>query len=578
MNVLIIGGGISGISAAKVALKGNHTVTILESSSEPGGLMARIANCRIGFKTFFDEIRDDPRLTVLREGKIASVDKKDNLFIVILEGGRTLTADRVIIATGLLPYDPVAYKGKRVMTSLEYDAFIDQRQGELPGDFNKIGFFLCVGSRSQENPLCSSVCCSYTIREIKWTLQRAKPEITVFYNDLRLFGQEYYMEKAYRDAGVKFVRSNSRYFDEDESGVTVRYYAGGQLQEERFSYVVLAIGLRPNPQLAELSNQFGFSLNEYGYVNEKAPLQTDVEGVYVSGGALEPMNIKDSILTGFGAGLLALKGPEILATTERHDERLYREEEPDFAPAEGDSAVYVFYLGTDKPGYTLFSEFISAKFIDTARELRQAGKTVYLVTRNMVTPSYGELAYELARREGVLFVPLEEDQHISFAGNRVSIARGGKELIIDADRIIHFDDYAERLQGRDFLSQYRSEPQLRWSPTKWGRKKYHVGFIRHPRAQRWERREILGALGEMLLDNEVDRVLPQVNEERCSGCGSCKEACPASAIDMEIQERQIAIFGPLTPAGVPVAHVKEDTCIGCGLCASSCPADVISFP
>jgi len=179
MSILIIGGGISGISAAKVALKENHTVTILESSAEPGGLMARIANCRIGFKTFFDEIRDNPRLTVVREGEIASVTKKDNLFIVTLEDGQTLTADRVIIATGLLPYDPVEYKGKRVMTSLEYDALIDQRQGELPRDFNKIGFFLCVGSRSQENPLCSSVCCSYTIREIKWTLQRAKPEMTV---------------------------------------------------------------------------------------------------------------------------------------------------------------------------------------------------------------------------------------------------------------------------------------------------------------------------------------------------------------------------------------------------------------
>ncbi len=578
MSVLIIGGGISGISAAKVALKANHTVTILESSTEPGGLMARIANCRIGFKTFFDEIRDDSRLMVVREGKIVSVAKKDNLFIATLEDGQTLTADRVIIATGLLPYDPVEYKGKRVMTSLEYDALIDQRQGELPGDFNKIGFFLCVGSRSQENPLCSSVCCSYTIREIKWTLQRAKPEMTVFYNDLRLFGQEYYMEQAYRDAGVRFIRTNSRYFEEDEDGVTVRYYAGGQLREERFSYVVLAIGLRPNPKLAELSKLFGFSLNVHGFVNEKAPLQTDVEGVYVSGGALEPMNIKDAILTGFGAGLIAVKGPEILAKAERQDERLYREAEPDFPLADADAAACLFYLGTDNPSHAIFSEFISAKFTEAARDMRKAGKTVYIVTRNMVTPSYGELNYELARREGIIFIHLEEDERFSFTGNRVSITRGDRELVINADTIIRFDDYAERMQGREFLSLNRSEPQLRWSPTKWGRKKYHAGFIRHPREQRWEKREILGALGEMLLDNEMDRVLPQVNEERCSGCGSCKEACPASAIEMEMQERQIAIFGPLTSTGVPVAHVKEDTCTGCGLCASNCPADVISFP
>jgi len=576
MKILVIGGGISGISAAKVALGEKHDVTILESTPEPGGLMARIANCRVGFKTFFDEIRDNEQLSVIRDAKITKVDKTDKTFTVTLEDGRSLIADRVIIATGLTPYDPVEYRGKRVLTSLEYDAVIDQRQGELPADFNKIGFFLCVGSRSKEYPLCSSVCCSYTLREVKWTLQRAKPEITVFYNDLRFFGQEFYMEKAYRDAGVKFVRANSRYFEEDEHGVTVRYYVGGQLKEERFNYVVLAIGLRPNPQLAELSKLFSFSLNKYGFVNENEPLQTDVDGVYVSGGSLEPMNIKDSILTGFGAGLLAAKGHEMLARAEGHDERLYREEEPEFALSDGNLTTYLFYLGTENAGNGIFYEYVSSKFIEVARDLRKAGKAVYVVTRNMVTPSYGELTYEEARREGIVFVHLEEDEKITFDSGRARIQREGRELIFNADKIIRFDDYADTFKDREFLSLYRSEPQLRWSPTKWGRKKYHTGFIRHPREKRWERRELLGALGEMTLDHEEDRILPEINEERCSGCGSCKDACPASAIEMEIRQKQIAIFGPMTSAGVPIAHVKEDTCIGCGLCASTCPSDVIS--
>ena len=87
MNVLIIGGGISGISAAKVALKEGHKVTILESAPEPGGLMARIANCRVGFKTFFDEIRDNPSLTVIRESTIKAVEKKGAVFNVTLEDG-----------------------------------------------------------------------------------------------------------------------------------------------------------------------------------------------------------------------------------------------------------------------------------------------------------------------------------------------------------------------------------------------------------------------------------------------------------------------------------------------------------
>ena len=45
MNILIIGGGISGISAAKVALQENNNVTILESAQEPGRYHG--ANCQL---------------------------------------------------------------------------------------------------------------------------------------------------------------------------------------------------------------------------------------------------------------------------------------------------------------------------------------------------------------------------------------------------------------------------------------------------------------------------------------------------------------------------------------------------
>jgi NAD-dependent dihydropyrimidine dehydrogenase PreA subunit len=188
--------------------------------------------------------------------------------------------------------------------------------------------------------------------------------------------------------------------------------------------------------------------------------------------------------------------------------------------------------------------------------------------------SEGELAYEEARREGVLFIHLEEGEDVVFEGGAATIRGPGRELALAVDRIIRFDDYMDAFKGKDFLSVYRSEPQLRWSPTKWGRKKYHVGFIRHPRAERWEARELLGALGEIRLDEEEERVFPEVDEDRCSGCASCKNACPHSAIEMEFRETAIALFGP---AAVPIAHIKEDTRVGCGLCVSTCPSDVITY-
>jgi heterodisulfide reductase subunit A-like polyferredoxin len=578
MNVLIIGGGISGVSAAKVVLKEGHNAVILESTPELGGTMARIANCRIGFKTFYDEIKDDPRLSIIKDTSVADVKKANGGFSVTLANGEALNVDRVIVAAGLSPYDPVEYRGKRVLTSLEYDAKIDQRNGELPEDFDKIGFFLCVGSRSKEYPLCSSVCCSYTIREVKWTLQRAKPEIAVFYNDLRLFGQEFYLEKIYRDAGVRFVRANSRYFEEDKTGVTVRYFVDGELKEERFNYVVLAIGLRPNPGMKDLGGLFGFSVNEYGFAAEKAPLATDAEGVFACGGAVEPMNIKDSILTGFGAGVLAVRDAETLIAEARDKGLLRDEEPPEIKMPEGDFSSCAFYLGTDDPGDAMFYEYMSARFVEAARSLKKAGKTVYIVTKNIVMPSYDEVTFEKARREGIIVINLEEGQSFVPGNGSFAVTGGGNNLSFDADHIVSFEDYTDNFAGREFLSVYRSEPQLRWNPTRWSRKKYHVGFLRHPRDKRWKPREILGAVGEIILDREEERLYPTMEEERCSGCGSCKDACPQKAIDITIVDTQVSVFGPIMNTGVPKAHINEDACVACGLCASTCPSDVIKLP
>ena len=125
------------------------------------------------------------------------------------------------------------------------------------------------------------------------------------------------------------------------------------------------------------------------------PLTTDVEGVYVSGGALEPMNIKDSILTGFGAGMLALRGRDFPVDVVQNQDKLYKESEPEITVPESGSS-YLFYIGTEDAASAIFYEYISSRFIALGLDLKKAGKAVYMVTRNMVTPSYAELEYERA--------------------------------------------------------------------------------------------------------------------------------------------------------------------------------------
>lgn len=51
----------------------------------------------------------------------------------------------------------------------------------------------------------------------------------------------------------------------------------------------------------------------------------------------------------------------------------------------------------------------------------------------------------------------------------------------------------------------------------------------------------------------------KINEELCTGCGSCAEACPVEAVEQDGNKYKIT----------------ED-CIDCGSCVDSCAVEAIS--
>ena len=135
---------------------------------------------------------------------------------------RNLNVGAVILAPGYKMYDAEKkeeYGYRRfsnVITSLDYERILSA-SGPFLGHIRrlsddkepkKIAFIQCVGSRDQENPYCSSVCCMYSTKQAIITKEHIpSAECTIFVMDVRAFGKgfEEYYERAKNQYKVKYI-------------------------------------------------------------------------------------------------------------------------------------------------------------------------------------------------------------------------------------------------------------------------------------------------------------------------------------------------------------------------------------
>ena len=84
----------------------------------------------------------------------------------------------------------------------------------------------------------------------------------------------------------------------------------GELREEEVELLVLSTGLVSNDRNKRLAKTLKIKLDEQGFFKEKAPLmaplETDVEGIYLCGGATGPIDIAESVVQATAAGMKAV--------------------------------------------------------------------------------------------------------------------------------------------------------------------------------------------------------------------------------------------------------------------------------
>jgi len=314
-KALVIGGGISGMTAALgLANQGYHTY-LVEQSEALGGNGLRLMDTWRGepiaeqLKQMVAQVQEHPRIEVYTRANVRETAGFLGNFETTISqegGGQTLRHGAVIIAVGAEEWKPAEYlygKDERVLTHLDLDAALRSKDRKV-GDAKTAVFIQCVGSREPGRPYCSKVCCTHSIQSAL-TLKELNPQMAVYvlYRDIRTYGQREALYREARQRGVIFIRYDLDHKPRVEKGgkglaVTVRDSILGRDIAVEADLLVLASAIVPREN-ETLAQMYKLSLNEDGFFMEAhaklRPVEFATDGVFLAGMAHYPKPIEESI-------------------------------------------------------------------------------------------------------------------------------------------------------------------------------------------------------------------------------------------------------------------------------------------
>ncbi|MBN1899979.1 CoB--CoM heterodisulfide reductase iron-sulfur subunit A family protein, partial [Candidatus Sumerlaeota bacterium] len=324
-SALVIGGGVAGMTAALALSDQGFGVAIVEKEPELGGNMRHIFHTLRGgdprkfLKETIDKINSDPLIKVFVSSRLKSIDGfLGNFKSLIASNDQEEEFEHgvVIVATGALEKQPAEYhygESKRIITQRELEKRMAERK---IGENDSIVMIQCVGSRNEERPYCSRVCCYEAIKNAL-KIKEVNPDVmvTILYRDIRTYGfHEAYYTKA-REKGVIFIRFENDMPPEvqvDRDG-TVDVTARDLILQRDVvipaDFLVLSMATVPNPDNAELAQMLKVPLNEDGFFLEAhmklRPVDFATEGIFLCGMAHAPKLIDEAIAQGEAAAARA---------------------------------------------------------------------------------------------------------------------------------------------------------------------------------------------------------------------------------------------------------------------------------
>ena len=327
-RVLVLGGGLAGVTAALDVLEAGFEVVLVEREEELGGWALRLGR---GFPSLeplegflrgrVEALREHPGLKLYLGSRLTGLEGFAGNFTARIEGPHgeaTEEVGSVIVAVGFRPFDarrkPEYGYGRLqgVITTVEFEEML--QHGGLP-EPEGVAFVQCVGSRDQTvgHEYCSRACCMVVAKQAFLLKQRRpKTKVYVLYMDVRAYGKGYeeFYERVQR-AGVIYLRGNPGEVFERAGRLCLRYEDTllGRPRELEVDLVVLAVGMEPPEGVEGLAKVLGVPLDRDGFFLEAhpklGPLDTYTEGIFLAGCCQGPKDIPDTISQAHGAAARA---------------------------------------------------------------------------------------------------------------------------------------------------------------------------------------------------------------------------------------------------------------------------------
>lgn len=314
-SALVVGGGVAGMNVALNIAEQGYMVHLVEKTEQLGGLARRLHSTIEGedvqayLEGLMRRVESHPNIRIHLGCEVKSHTGFVGNFTTWISNGDGTQEIRhgvTVVATGARPYEPKEYlfgEDPRIVTSLDLSDRIARGNEGLEG-LDTLVMIQCVGSRNEEHPYCSRICCQGSIKNAL-KIKELKPEAKVFvlYRDIRTYGlMELYYQEA-RKKGVMFIR-----FKKEEPPrvqkrgndlfVVVKDHVLGEEVEIQADLVALAIGVEGQKE-QDLALKLKLPVNADGFFMEAhmklRPVDFASEGNFLAGLAHGPKLMRETI-------------------------------------------------------------------------------------------------------------------------------------------------------------------------------------------------------------------------------------------------------------------------------------------